>query len=62
MVEALRANPRTAGVPILLLTALAQEEDVARGLRTGADGYIVKPFDPEELIERIGALVPPTRG
>jgi DNA-binding response OmpR family regulator len=58
VVEALRANPRTATVPILLLTALAQEEDVARGLRTGADGYIVKPFDPEELIARIAALVP----
>jgi CheY-like chemotaxis protein len=58
VVEAMRADPRTAGVPILLLTALAQEDDVARGLRTGADGYIVKPFDPEQLIEQIGALVP----
>jgi CheY-like chemotaxis protein len=62
VVEALRANPRTAGVPILLLTALAQEDDVARGLRTGADGYIVKPFDPEELIERIASLVPAAEG
>jgi DNA-binding response OmpR family regulator len=62
VVEALRADPRTAGVPILLLTALAQEDDVARGLGTGADGYVVKPFDPEELIERIMALVPVTGG
>jgi DNA-binding response OmpR family regulator len=60
VVEALRADPRTAEVPILLLTALAQEDDVARGLGTGADGYVVKPFDPEELIERIMALVPVT--
>ena len=56
--RALRADAGTSGIPILLLTALAQQDDVTRGLAAGADGYVVKPFDPEELVRRIRELLP----
>ncbi|MEZ5099160.1 MAG: response regulator [Thermoleophilia bacterium] len=54
VVEHLRADPATAQVPVLLLTARVQEADVARGLEAGADGYLKKPFSPKELSERVG--------
>ncbi len=55
--EALRAEPATAGLPIILLTAKAQESELARGLAAGADDYIVKPFSPSELLSRVRALL-----
>lgn len=45
-----RENPRTALIPILFLTAKDEREDRIRGIRSGVDAYLVKPFDPEELI------------
>lgn len=51
-----RAN-ETANVPIILLTARAEEADRVRGLETGADDYITKPFSPRELIARINAVL-----
>src|SRR5262249_5928464 len=51
--EALRADPAMRSVPILLLTAKAQEADVERGFAAGADDYIVKPFSPRELSSRV---------
>ena len=54
---ALRADPETARVPVILLTAKAQEADVQRGFAAGADDYIVKPFSPRELVSRVGALM-----
>jgi DNA-binding response OmpR family regulator len=53
----LRDRPETASLPILLLTARSQEEDISRGLASGADGYLTKPFDPVEFRERLVALV-----
>src|SRR5262245_4343736 len=44
-------------VPILMLTARGQTSDKVRGLRTGADDYLAKPFDPHELLARIEALL-----
>src|SRR5699024_9299 len=44
-------------VPILMLTALNQEEDIVLGLNSGADDYITKPFSPKVLIARIQALL-----
>jgi two-component system phosphate regulon response regulator PhoB len=53
----LRRMPQTAGVPIIMLTARGEEEDRVRGLQTGADDYITKPFSPRELIARVGAVL-----
>lgn len=53
----MRADPRTAGIPVVLLTAKAQEADVQRGFAAGADDYIVKPFSPRELVSRVEALL-----
>jgi DNA-binding response OmpR family regulator len=53
----LRANEQTAGIPIILLTARAQDADVARGFGAGADDYIRKPFSPQELAMRVQAIL-----
>ena len=49
----LRANPKTAGIPIIMLTAKASEMDRVVGLELGADDYVTKPFSPRELLLRI---------
>jgi len=53
----LRDEEATAHVPVILLTAKAQEADVQRGFATGADDYISKPFSPRELMSRVQALL-----
>jgi two-component system, OmpR family, phosphate regulon response regulator PhoB len=53
----LRRQPATAGIPIIMLTARADEPDRVRGLETGADDYITKPFSPRELVARIKAIM-----
>ncbi|HTH29129.1 MAG TPA: phosphate regulon transcriptional regulator PhoB [Sphingobium sp.] len=53
----LRRMPETANVPIIMLTARAEEEDRVRGLETGADDYVTKPFSPRELIARVNAVL-----
>ena len=55
--RALRADAGLAGVPILMLTARAEEVDRIAGFETGADDYVTKPFSPKELVARIGALL-----
>lgn len=52
-----RAKPETASVPIIMLTARGEEEERVRGLETGADDYMVKPFSLPELQARISALL-----
>lgn len=54
--RALRESPRTGGVPVLLLSARAAGQDRVFGLRQGADDFLSKPFEPEELILRIERL------
>ena len=49
--------PETANVPIIMLTARGEEEDRVRGLETGADDYVTKPFSPRELIARVNAVL-----
>jgi DNA-binding response OmpR family regulator len=49
VLERVRADPATADVPVILLSARAQENDVAHGYRVGASRYIRKPFSPREL-------------
>lgn len=53
----LRRKTETANVPIIMLTARADEPDRIRGLETGADDYMVKPFSPNELVVRIKAVL-----
>lgn len=53
----LRRMSETANVPIIMLTARGEEEDRVRGLETGADDYVTKPFSPRELVARVGAVL-----
>ena len=53
----LRRAERTSAMPIILLTARAQEADVARGMAAGADEYVRKPFDARDLRERVQKLL-----
>lgn len=53
----LRRMNETANVPIIMLTARGEEEDRVRGLDTGADDYVTKPFSPRELIARVNAVL-----
>jgi len=53
----LRNNPKTAHVPIIMLTAKGEETDKIHGLESGADDYMTKPFSPKELIARVKAVL-----
>lgn len=53
----LRKDKETATIPIIMLTARGEEEDMIRGLKTGADDYMTKPFSPRELMARVEALL-----
>jgi DNA-binding response OmpR family regulator len=53
----LKADPDTASIPVVLLSAKAQAGDLGAGMATGADEYITKPFDPLELLDRVIALI-----
>lgn len=56
-VARLRADPRTAGVKIAIVTASAQEIDLRRGEAAGVDAYVTKPFDPDALVRTIRDLI-----
>ena len=53
----LRRRAETSNVPIIMLTARGEEEDRVRGLQTGADDYVTKPFSPRELVARVSAVL-----
>lgn len=53
----LRAEPKTAAIPIIMLTAKAEEVDRIVGLELGADDYVTKPFSPRELVLRVKKLL-----
>ncbi len=57
LLRELRSDPRTATVPVILLSARAGEESRIEGLQAGADDYLIKPFSARELVARIGAHV-----
>ena len=57
----LKTRPETRGVPILMLSARSEEVDRVRGLETGADDYVVKPYSVIELMARVRALLRRTR-
>ena len=58
----LRSDARTAGIPLIMLTAKAAESDRIVGLELGADDYVTKPFSPRELTARVRALLRRTGG
>jgi DNA-binding response OmpR family regulator len=53
----IRDNAATSGLPVILLTARAQQSDVDQGLLAGADDYVKKPFSPQELRARVQAVL-----
>ncbi len=53
----LKRHTATAKIPVIMLTARGEEDDRVRGLESGADDYVVKPFSPRELIARIKAVL-----
>ena len=53
----LRAETATRDIPVLMLTARGEEEDRVRGIETGADDYVVKPYSPREVVARIKGLL-----
>jgi signal transduction histidine kinase/AraC-like DNA-binding protein len=55
--ETLKTDERTSHIPIILLTAKGDQESLVSGLKKGADAYLVKPFDKEELIVRLNKLL-----
>ena len=57
VLERLRADPATAQIAVLTLTARREEPDRVRGLTLGADDYLTKPFSPQELTLRVGAIL-----
>ena len=55
--KAMRDNPETSTIPVILLTAKAQEAEIERGFAAGVDDYIVKPFSPREMLSRVEAVL-----
>jgi two-component system alkaline phosphatase synthesis response regulator PhoP len=55
--QALRRDPTAADLPIIIVTARAEESDRVAGLELGADDYLTKPFSPKELVARVAALL-----
>ena len=57
VLESLRADEATREIAVLMLTARREEQDRIRGLSLGADDYLTKPFSPQELVLRVGAIL-----
>src|SRR5262245_1735667 len=62
VLQAIRGEPRTRALPILVLTARGTEMDKLVGFERGADDYLTKPFSPKELVARVGAILRRSRG
>lgn len=57
VVQGLAADPRTAAIPVLMLSARGQSHDIDEGLASGAHAYVVKPFSPRDLAARVKAML-----
>jgi DNA-binding response OmpR family regulator len=57
LLEQIRSKPEWSEVPVIMLTSKGQEKNIVRALEGGADDYIVKPFQPEELVARVRRFV-----
>lgn len=53
-----KGNAATADIPIVLLTAKAQDDEKEQGFKAGADGYLMKPFDPDSLLDIVENYMP----
>ena len=62
VIERLKSNRATSRIPIVILTASAQKESIARGLAAGADTYITKPFEPAEMVQKIRQILKTEKG
>jgi len=56
-VAAIRANPRTHGIAIVMVTTQGHPADIQRGLSAGVDAYVTKPFDPDFLVQTVGEVI-----
>ena len=61
LAQQLKQNPKTRHLPVIMVSARGEEEDRVKGLDTGADDYITKPFSPRELVARVNAVLRRTR-
>jgi CheY-like chemotaxis protein len=57
VLDRIKTNPRLSSVPVILVTAKTQDEDVLTGYKCGADYYITKPFTPRQLLHGIGLVL-----
>ena len=57
ILQRLRTTPDTYLIPVLMLTANGGDDMINEGLGAGANGYLVKPFDPDELVHRVAAIL-----
>jgi DNA-binding response OmpR family regulator len=57
LTQQLRHTPATERLPILLMSASVQEADISRGFAAGADGYLTKPFTPDQLLTRVREML-----
>ena len=57
VLDRIKSNPRNAGLPVILVTAKSQDEDVLTGYKCGADYYITKPFTSRQLLHGIGLVL-----
>lgn len=58
IIRQMRSTPSWSSVPVIMLTAKAQERNVVRALDAGANDYVIKPFKPEELAARVRRFLP----
>lgn len=59
--RSLASDPETAAIPILIASGMGQAGEIAAGLSSGARGYLLKPFSPRELADRVAELLSPER-
>ena len=57
LIEKLYSNRETRNIPIIIITCKSQNEDIQKGLKLGVKEYIVKPFDPNQLVKKIGEIL-----